>query len=449
MSNIVAGNINIDSDVVLNEIVIPPSIIEIDDNFISTRVSNTDLDIRATGDVTIPANDLVIEQLLTVNRNTDIKNVEIIGEILHTGNKIQSGNISISGNSSIGNLTTDRSIQFENLVIAGNTIGTTVLNSNFDLRASGVGEVILDNTIISQNLETGTLDVSRITIADSLALEELELSTDIQFFDNVITTTNSNSNLELRASGNVFLQDLEITGNTIQTATNAITFSVNDNLIISSTGSLKLPVGTTLQRNSSTGDIRFNISDNVFEGTATNNVTFGGVYSSNKRTNVLAHPTNNTIGLTINTVLIGTIAATGLTIPRLDVDAILINNNDISATTLDSNLEFRSTGTGQVAIDNLSIIDSTINNNSTALTFNSTGFGYYKIGGTAGLVVPSGTTGERPTSPPPVGDTRWNTTNEVLETWDGSQYVLSVGASAGVSETEYNDLITEYTLIFG
>jgi hypothetical protein len=453
-ASIIAGNINIDADLVLNEIIIPPSIMEIDDNFISTKISNADLDLRANGDgvVLISSNDVVIEQTLTVNAAANFKDVSIAGTLTHTGDKNQTGNVSVNGNVTIGTLVTDRTLQFDDIVIAGNVVSTTLSNSNLDLRASGTGNIIFNESVfVEQNLETGTLNVTEIDIADSLSLEELELSTDIQFFDNVITTTNSNSNLELRANGtgSIYLQNLEFNGNSLQTATTNITFSAADNLIIDSTGSLKIPNGTTAQRKNTLGDIRFNTTNSVFEGTGSGVVTFGGVYSSDRRTNVLAHPTNNTIGLTVNTLAVGSVAAAGLTLHGLQVDDVLLNSNTITTTVSNSDLDLQTDGTGELVIDNISFVGNNIKNDGNNLIFYSTGFGRYKIGGTYGTVVPSGTNGERPVADPPIGDTRWNTTAELLETWDGNQYISAAGVSSAISEAEYNDLLLEYTLIFG
>ena len=72
--------------------------------------------------------------------------------------------------------------------------------------------------------------------------------------------------------------------------------------------------------------------------------------------------------------------------------------------------------------------------------------------GTDYLVI-SGTTGERPAGlgkpNPELGDTRWNTTIGVLETWNGTEYISAAGVSAAISQAEFDDLLLEYTIIFG
>lgn len=64
------------------------------------------------------------------------------------------------------------------------------------------------------------------------------------------------------------------------------------------------------------------------------------------------------------------------------------------------------------------------------------------------MVIPAGTTAEQPASPE-VGTTRWNTDETILEVWDGSTFITAAGSSATISAAEMEDLILEYTLIFG
>jgi hypothetical protein len=135
----------------------------------------------------------------------------------------------------------------------------------------------------------------------------------------------------------------------------------------------------------------------------------------------------------------------------VQTDDILFNNNRISTTVSNSNLELRSDGTGELTIDNLSIKDNLIKNASTPIVVASTGFGYAKLETTVGVVFPTGTDAQRPATefPPQTGDTRFNTTDEVLEVWDGSTYIVASGTSSTISESEFNDLVLEYTLILG
>jgi hypothetical protein len=306
--------------------------------------------------------------------------------------------------------------------------------------------------LVEQNLTAGTLNAGNITIDDTLALEMLESSTDIQIFDNVITTTNSNSNLELRTSGtgDITLEALRLNSSGITTISADITISANDTVIVSTTGAVTVPAGTTAQRTDVVGDIRFNTADGVFEARGqTSTITFNGVYSSDRRTRVLAHPTNNTVLFTVNQIPVGSITTTGLTIHGIQVNDISLDTNRITTTVSNSNLELIPDGIGELVIDNLSIKDNFIKNVSTPIVIANTGFGYSKLGTVGGTVFPSGTEAERPVLPPQTGDTRFNTDDEVLEVWDGSTYIIAAGATATISSAEFNDLVLEYTLILG
>ena len=131
----------------------------------------------------------------------------------------------------------------------------------------------------------------------------------------------------------------------------------------------------------------------------------------------------------------------------LQVDDIFVDNNTIQTTVSDSNLDLKSTG--KLELDDITITSNLIQNNSgTALTIKNTLYGRTKFVGPA-VKIPSGTTSEQPSFTPETGMTRWNTENNILEVWDGSTFITAAGTSASISQDEMDDLILEYTLIFG
>jgi hypothetical protein len=501
-ASIATNDISINQSLVLDELVITDSNIEINENYISTKVSNSDLQLRATGDVTVASNNVILSQNLTVNGTTALANTNITGTLTHVGDRIQTGDYNLTGNLNISSLATDRAFQFDDVKIEGNVLQTTLSNSNLDLRAAGTGEILFNEDLhIDKNLNIGSFNVDAVAVDDNVSLEVIELSTDVQFFDNVITTTNSNSDLELRTNGtgSVYLQELGILDNNISTVNSAITFAPTENLNITSTTALLIPRGTSAQRILDTGSIldggsadnnssilssgtastvfdsestiydsgasiiadqgtpgaiRFNTDDNLFEGTTQNTVTFNGVYSSDRLTSVLAHPTNDTILFTANSVSSGVIDSTGITLNGLQVDDVFINDSTITTNVSNSDLELARNGSGEVILNNISIVGNTIKNNTNKGVVNlaSSGFGYTKFTGTSGVVIPFGGTATQPdpaTNPIPVGDTRYNTDTQILETWDGNTYLTSMGPNPPITPTEFNDLLLEYTIIFG
>ena len=501
-ASIATNDISINQSLVLDELVITDSNIEINENYISTKVSNSDLQLLATGDVTVASNDVILSQNLTVNGTTTLANTNITGTLTHVGDRILTGDYNLTGNLNISSLATDRAFQFDDVKIEGNVLQTTLSNSNLDLRAAGTGEILFNEDLhINKNLDIGSFNVDAVAVDDNVSLEVIELSTDVQFFDNVITTTNSNSDLELRTNGtgSVYLQELDILGNNISTSDSTITIAPTENLNITSTTALLIPRGTSAQRVQDTGSIldggsafnnasilsggsastvfdsesiiynsgasiladqgtpgaiRFNTDDNVFEGTTQNTVTFNGVYSSDRLTSVLAHPTNDTILFTTNSVSAGVIDSTGITLNGLQVDDVFINDSTITTNVSNSDLELTRNGNGEVVLNNISIIGNTIKNNTNKGVVNivNSGFGYTKFTGTSGVVIPFGGTATQPdpaTNPIPVGDTRYNTDTQILETWDGNTYLTSMGPNPPITPAEFNDLLLEYTIIFG
>lgn len=389
-------NVNVATEVTLNEIQITDSLIELDDNFISTTISNADLELKAEGNgiIDFDTNDVRLNAGLNVQGTTTFNNnITLSGLITH------SGDLSISSNLITTDLTLTEILdvtlqaQFEEILVDGNVIATTTSNADLELRANGSGNISIPNSSvqINNNLNAGTVSSSNININNSVALEEFEASTDIQIFDNVITTTNSNSNLELRANGtgDKFLQNIKINNNTIRTDSSTIMFNIGGKLDIAATSAVILPKGTTAQRSNTQGDLRFNTTDNVFEGYSSATITFNGVYDADRNTSLLAHPTNNTLQFILNNISAGYIDSTSIFVNGLQVDDVFINDRSITTNVSNSNLELRTNGTGELILDSITLVNNRIkNNHSGGLIVSNTGFGYNKLSGVVGAVVP-------------------------------------------------------------
>ena len=455
-AQIEANDINVNQDIELNEIVIKDSLIEIDDNFVTTTVSNAALELRAQDNknIYIPNNNTTIENNLTVNGITNLKDTTVVGNIIHTGTRNQVGNLNVIGNVYASTSNIESEIQFDDISFDDNVIETNESNADLELRANGTGVIAMfDNNVqVDNNIQTGTLTANNININNSLTFEEFELSSDIQLFDNVITTTNSNSNLELRTfdSSNIELQNILVNNNTISTTTNDINLVNSGLLNINANGALNIPVGSTADRLVVDYSIRFNTDDSVFEAPNTASVvSFGGIYSDNRQTSVLAHPTNNTLSVNILGSENVTIDSTKITAHGLDVDDIFINDNLIRTNISNSSLDLRANGTGKLVLDNISIKTDTFTNTiDSAFELNNTLYGKVKFDTTGAVRIPAGTTAEQPVAPE-IGTTRWNTDVELLEVWDGSTFITAAGTSATLSAAEMDDLVLEYTLIFG
>jgi hypothetical protein len=190
-----------------------------------------------------------------------------------------------------------------------------------------------------------------------------------------------------------------------------------------------------IQRNNEVADIRYNTDSNLFEGYSTGNLSFGGIYSSDRQDSVDAHDTNNTIILRVGGVQIGTIDNNSTNLHGLSTGDISFDSNAINTTLSNSELELRrATATNVVDVFDFNIKESTFSNSSNnLLTITSTGLGYVKFNGTNGIVVPVGTEAER-TVAPVLGETRYNTEVGLLETYNGEAWQRAAGEGEEVTE---------------
>ena len=266
--------------------------------------------------------------------NTQLANYTLNGNTL----QVSTGNILFNAAEAIRAST----IETDNIRITDNTISTFNSNANFDLTPNGTGktEVYSDmkvfgnldtpqtvtmggnitigdnsndtidfNTEFTSDLTPDVTDVSNLGNAvnkwnniKTFRLNGAKLDTpNLKIETNYITTQLSNSNLDLsgNASGVVLLEDLTFTNATISSTTD---ITISSDTTVDTTAAMQIPMGTTAQRTSLNAGIRFNNQTTKFEGYYNGNTIFGGVYSDNALTNVVAHPTNDTIGFTINNV---------------------------------------------------------------------------------------------------------------------------------------------------
>lgn len=259
------------------------------------------------------------------------------------------------------------------------------------------------------------------------------------FNENYIQVDNTNENLELRANATAYVKfdDLKYKDNVISTdATIDITLKPSNVLTMSATERLKLPVGNSSQRKDNVGDLRYNTQLNIFEGYSGGNVSFPGLYDTDRDT--YFDLSNNQFGFVTggirNTTLTGLILETN----RFDSqNSLSIDGNTISSATVNADIEFRSNGLGSIGQEDLIFKDNTITNTlDTPFTFQLADiYSYLKFNQSKGLVVPYGDDSTRPTNPE-IGHTRFNTESNklFLETYNGTDWVLAAGGGESVTE---------------
>ena len=457
-------------------------------NTITSNSTNTDIQINPNGTGRIK-----------LQKDTDI-----------TGNLDVTGNITLGGNITIGNQTSDNinvvgsitnnlipsvtglfdigstTLTWRNLYAAkanindieinDNYISTTASNADLELRANGTGVVrITDNFTVDQNLTvsgstslqnttvTGTLTTSNLTVSNVLTAGTYSTG-DIEISGNVIRTVNSNSNLELRANGTgaVYAENLSIQQSTISGLVAGqdieITPSGTGIVKINSDQAISIPVGTQAQRPSGVaGMIRYNSDINQYEGyNGSYWMQLGGVIDVDRNTYVIPElspgSNENTIYFYADGALAATLTSTEFNANKINVDQITIDGNVISTNSTNADLELRPNGSGAVVIDGFRITTNTLTNtNSGAVTeFRSTGNGYYYISGTNAVGIPAGTPAQRPgLGVATVGMIRYNTTDVLVEVFDGVNWGSVAGAAAGITFSAAEDIGLAQALIFG
>lgn len=429
-------------------------------NYITTQGTNHNLELRAngTGKIYVPLKNVEIVNNLTVNGDSSFKNTTITGLLTHVGSTNQTGNITQTGKLDLSNLlTVTVNGVFPKVSIIDNRILTTTSNTDLELRAVGTGKVYIpyDNVRFNQKLTvsgatyTGDIQSSGTVTANTFT------TGDITITGNQIYTTIDSNNLILNANGTgqVALEKIYVQNSTISTqASNeniVLTPAAAKNLLVNSVTALKIPVGTTAQRVMSVaGEMRFSTTDSVFSGFSTARRTLGSVYSADRLTKAVAHPTNNTITFTANSINTMEVLTDRMRFNGLLVDnTILAQTNTISAP-LNTDMMFAPTS-GETVINAISIIDNQIINNiSTPITFKHTGDGYLKFAGTFGIAIPHGPDADRP-DVPEIGHLRFNTDSTASEVWSGTAWIPIQGAEDVATMEEVLEISDLWSLILG
>ncbi len=433
--------------------------VRIQNNYIETITSNTDLELAAhgTGRVTVqPTLEITTGQLDLLGTAT-FTTTDINGVFGLTGTKQHTGTFNLVGEYNLtGDLTTSGQALFEDYNFIDFRIATTDSNSNVDLRAEGSAKIVFnDSTSLSQDL-TVLGDITVRNITGTTIVTDTLFDGDIRIKDNFIETTLSNSNLNLLGSGTggVILEKTKITNNIISTV------DTNSNLNIvpytgrivdfDKTNAVKIPAGTTANKSSgSTGELRFNTSVSRFEGwTNTGPITYGGVFSRNRATSVRALDTN-VLDFTVNSVSRMTVNSTAVNLTALLTGTTVFSGNTISSTA-NNDVNLTPNGTGEVIMGDILFTGTTLTNIDPTenMIFQNTGSGYLKFNSTTALVIPTGDTASRPLSPE-VGDLRFNTDLSAPEVFTGIAYSTLAGTSSNATLAEIQELNEIYAILLG
>ena len=325
---------------------------------------------------------------------TDLLYLDVVNSRIGIRTATPTVDLDVNGHIRSTNVTVDTQLNIGNLHFTGNTITSDSATINF---AAAAGEA--------------TVYHSRLQIDD------------LQLQGNTISTTVSNSSIELDPNGS---GTVNIIANT----------NITGNLVV--TGNVNATGNVVIGGNIQIGDA---LTDNI-------------VINASIRSDLVPE-TDNTYDLGSATyrwraVYTGTLYTTAINVPSLDVGNLMFRDNEITTTT-GQDLYLDGNGAGGVRLGNFKIVDNTITNvvSNAVSQIVQSGTGYFKIQGTNGFVPPVGSDATRPTAYAVLGMTRFNTDSAALEIWDGADWASPAGSEGAVSVAEANDIAAQLALTLG
>ena len=325
---------------------------------------------------------------------TDLLFLDVVNSRIGIRTATPTVDLDVNGHTRSTNVTVDNQLNIGNLHFTGNTITSDSNTINF---AAAAGEA--------------TVYHSRLQIDD------------LQLQGNIISTTVSNSAIEIdpNGSGTVnIIADTNITGNLVVSGN----VNATGNIVIGGNITIGDALTDSIVINASIRSDLVPETDNTYDlGSAT--YRWRAIYSQ-------------------------TLYTDAINVPSLDVGNLMFRDNEITTTT-GQDLYIDGNGAGGVRLGNFRIVDNVITNiSSNAITqIAQSGTGYFKITGTDGFVPPRGNDAERPTAYAVLGMTRYNTNSKALEIWDGAAWASPAGASGAVSEVAANDVSASFAIALG
>ena len=295
-------------------------------------------------------------------------------------------------------------------------VNGTVRTTHLDIRKT----LTLGNLTISENSITSSQDT--ITIAPSgnnpVVYHARVVADQLQISDNTIQSSSLTNNLKLSASGNGLVE-------------------IDANTTIS--GNMEVLGNLTVQGN-------VVVSGNIVLGNeVTDTIVIAAGFASDLSPEVPNAYSLGTSQNRWNTVFVDQIDSNNLVTDRLQVGDLLFNNNQISSP---DHISIRSSA--GVQIEDLYFKDSSLTNvvPDSITTIQHTGTGYLKIEGTNGVVIPVGSTEERPNYAE-IGMMRYNSDLESVEVWQGVEWGTPAGRHGPVTEDRASLIAASIVLTLG
>jgi hypothetical protein len=353
--------------------------------------------------------------------------------------KTATGIFLLDDNVNVGkNLTVSGNIDFKGTITVGNQ-STDTVTITMDL-----GQDIVPNLANTYKLGSSS-NRWQTSWFNKIDLPSLTID------NNTITAINENLIFIGNGTAGVDVDSLTFTNNILSAvaSTNIVLKTATGYPVyIDSTASLRLPSGTSSDKPiMNSGELRYDTVLNQFVGQSTFRTALGGVYSANRTTKVVAHPTNNTIPFVINGTEVASLSTTSILATAISVDSLTIDNNTIS-TSGTTDIIFGNTGNSHVLLNNIKIDGSNIiNTTNNAVVLPGTKTSYVKFGGTKAILVPVNNM-LTPTSME-IGTIRFNPNTQCMEVWDGDSFDNFGGIGGNATEDDVEQLTNLWTLILG
>jgi len=274
---------------------------------------------------------------------------------------------------------------------------------------------------------------------------------------------NDGGNITYIDGSRIDIGNIRFSGNTVFSLDGDIIFkSATLKTIFDTNPGFKIASGTTAQRKLEQSDFRYNTDNDLFEGFSTANTGFAGVYSDDQNTFISANNLQGDIVFVADDIETARISGNNINLDDSSIGQIgnvefngvyngniLVDNNVIRTTESNSDLELLPNGASYTNLEDLSIYSNIIENfKDSNFSIAVTDQGYVKFDTSGGMVIPFGTDSDRPETPE-VGDTRWNTEQEYLEVYTGTEWQRAAGTGEEVTEDLMKEIVDIYTLVLG
>lgn len=305
-------------------------------------------------------------------------------------------------------------------------------------------QAVLDNVVFNSSgtitTTVGPLEIRPSGASPTIALQRMT-SDNLVFNDNTIASV-SNSNIVVNPNGNgrvILESSTNITGN-LRVTTGTDEFGTP------TVGNIQAVGNLTFYGNITVGDSPLDVvtippdfTQSIIPGTAS---SYDLGSSPRRWRDAWVHDLSTTITVRPQEIKVS---------DQMHMNGrITIGHPSTTIFAMQSNEDiYLSPDTGITYIEQTKWQNSDITNLSNSIIhLTTTGTGYIKFVGNNAMVIPVGETYERPENPA-VGATRWNTTLEYLECFDGTVWAVATGGGEEITVNAMQDLGNIYTLILG